>query len=27
VGLANAIESRPGLGYRLTVGAEPTVND
>jgi two-component system KDP operon response regulator KdpE len=27
VGVANAIESRPGLGYRLTVGAEPTVND
>jgi two-component system KDP operon response regulator KdpE len=26
VGLANAIESRPGLGYRLTVGAEPSVN-
>jgi two-component system KDP operon response regulator KdpE len=27
LGVANPIESRPGLGYRLTVGAEPTVND
>lgn len=27
VGAANAIESRPGLGYRLTVGPEPSAND
>jgi two-component system KDP operon response regulator KdpE len=27
LGAVNPIESRPGLGYRLTVGAEPTVND
>ena len=27
LGAPNAIESRPGLGYRLTAAAEPTVND
>jgi two-component system KDP operon response regulator KdpE len=27
LGIVNAIESRPGLGYRLEHGAEPTVND
>jgi two-component system KDP operon response regulator KdpE len=25
LGAANAIESHPGLGYRLTIGAEPPV--
>jgi len=27
LGAADAIESRPGLGYRLTVGAKPASND